>query len=263
MKKCAFLLSILMGLILFACGGGGGGGGGGGDDGGGTTTYYAPDYLINDTSKVYTYRQTIVDTTGGKSDQTISTAVYTFSQVDSIPAAYGYPGTIAGPYTKQTLTVDGGVNYIFYLDSSGNAIINDYVSSSVFTRIDKTETEGSIPLNLEANTNYTTISSQELFNYSVTKIGDISSSYTIRAIEVVNLTVPAGNFETLHTQESSTNTTTTSTGVETVESTWDTWYGKDVGIVKKVITTTDTLVIGSTTETITSTETDELVTLTN
>jgi hypothetical protein len=263
MKKRTFLLSTLIGIILFACGGGGGGGSGTND--GGAKTIYSPDYLSNDMSKTYTFTETEVDTLGGQqSPQTSTTMIYSYAQTPTIPPEYGYFGTIAGPYLMQTLKTDGTTTRISYLSSSGNDIIIDDLVTYTSSEPVHTTLTGNIPSDWTAGEEYSQSSIEDLLN-SVpnqgtfgARVGVRKIDYAIKALGVENVTVTAGIFEALKTLETSTIIITSNDGTQkTIESSSNVWYGKGVGLVKRVGTVTSVYTDG----TVTSTIADELTSL--
>jgi hypothetical protein len=254
MMKCGLLLSALIWITLVACGGGGGGGSGTSDTE--SDIIHSDDYTNRDITKVYTFRETMVDTTDGKNIQSEYTISYSYAQVATIPSKYGYSGAISGPYIVETIELND-VDKVFNYLSSSSIIISD--DSTVFTNIDSSSSTGVIPPDWTVGTVYSKSSTEDLFNSaSGLKVGTRSTEYTLKALGMETVTVPEGTFETVKTQESSTMTIAFVGGTEIMTSTWFSWYGKDLGFVKKVSNTMDAITIGSSTETLTSTATDEL-----
>jgi hypothetical protein len=255
MKKRIFLLSTLIGIVLMTCGCGGGGGGGG------TKVtendiLYSTDYTNRDINKVYTFNETVLDTTDGKNSTTTHTLTYRYAQETEIPDKYGYSGTIAGPYSVEIINVDGEDLISTYI-SSNSIIISD--DSTFFTSIDDSSSTGTIPPDWTVGTVYSKSSTEDLF-YTPTgvNVGTKETEYTLKALGKENITVAAGTFEAIKTEESSIITITTSSSTEVIHSTWSFWYGKGCGIVKKVTNTSDVITTDSSTQTLTNTTTDEL-----
>ena len=255
MKKRTLFLLSLIGIILFACGGGGGGGGGTSDTG--TNIIYSTDYTNRDLTKVYTFKEIVVDTTGGKNTQSENTISYSYAQqVATIPSKYGYSGSISRPYTVETMEFNGVDKGFTYFGSSSKLIGDD---STVFTNIDSSSSTGSIPPDWTVGTVYPESSTEDLFNSaSGLKVGAKNTEHTLKALGKENVTVPADTFEAVKTQESSTIAYTFVGGTETITTTSFCWYSKDVAIVKIVANTTDVITEGSSTQTSTYTVTDEL-----
>ena len=256
MKKRTLFLSSLIGIILFACGGGGGGGGGNSDTG--TNIIYSTDYTNRDLTKVYTFKETAVDTTDGKNTPSENTITYSYEQnIATIPSKYGYSGTITGPYTVETIEPAGTNKTLTYFSFS-NIIISD--DSTIFTSIDHSDSTGVIPPDWTVGIVYPKSSTEDLFNStSGLKVGTKATEYTLKALGKENVAVPAGTFEAVKTKETSTITITFISGLtETITTTWFIWYSENKSAVKKVSTTTDSLTDGSLTETLTYTATDEL-----
>jgi hypothetical protein len=256
MRKLTLLLSVLTWIVLFGCGGGGGGGGGGTSDTG-TTIIYSSDYTNRDLTKVYTFKDIQVDTTDGKNTQSENTISYSYEQnVAAIPGKYGYSGTIPGPYTVETMALNG-VDKVFTYLSYSSMIISD--DSSFFTTIDHSDSTGVIPPDWTVGTVYTESSAEDLFSSaSGLKVGTKETVHTLKALVKENVTVQAGTFEAVKTQETSTITITLAGGTEIKTTTWSIWYGKSVGLVKIVANTTDVITAGSPPQTSTYTVTDEL-----
>jgi len=189
--------------------------------------------------------------------------IYSYGSVDSIPSKYGYSGTIAGPYTLETIS-PVGKNQTFIYMSSGETIISD--DSSFFTSFaHSTFTGGSLPPDMVMNKEYSFSSTEDLFisDSSLgtvgTKVGTKTSEWSITVIGVENVTVPAGTYEALKTEDSSTVIyTIDSVATQTTASSGNTWFGKGIGTVKKVSNNTSTYSDNTTT---TSTVTDELTTI--
>lgn len=256
MKKRTLFLSSLIGIILFACGGGGGGGGGNSDTG--TNIIYSTDYTNRDLTKVYTFKESVVDTTDGKNTPSENTISYTYDQVGTIPSKYGYTGTISGPYTVETMALNGSDKGFTYYGSSHSIITDD---STVFTNIEHSDSSGVIPPDWTVGTVYTESIIQDLFNSnsaSVQKVGSRTTEHTLKALGLENVKVPAGTFKAAKTQESTTKTITVGSITETITTTSLSWYSKDVAVVKIVSNITDVSTDGFSTETLTYTVTDEL-----
>ncbi len=250
--KCRFLLSALVWIILFACGGGGGGGSSEAE----TNIIHSDDYTNRDITKVYTFKETMVDTTDEKNIQSEYTLGYSYAHEATIPSKYGYSGAISGPYIVETIELNDVDKVFTYLSSSSIVISDD---SIVFTNIDSSSSTGVIPSDWTVGVVYSKSSTEDLFNSaSGIKVGTRTTEYTLKALGMETVTVPAGTFETVKAQESSTMTIAFVGGTEIITSTWFSWYGKNVGFVKKVSSTMDVITIGSSTETVTSTTTDEL-----
>jgi hypothetical protein len=255
MRKITLLLSVLTWIVLFGCGGGGGGGG---TSDTGTTIIYSSDYTNRDITKVYTFKETVVDTTDGKNTSSENTISYRYDQnVLTIPSKYGYSGTISGPYTLETMELNGTDKGFTYYGSSHSIITDD---STVFTNMDHSDSTGVIPPDWTVGTVYTESAIEDLFNStSGSKVGTRTIEHTLKALGVENVTVPAGTFKAAKTQESTTRTITVGSATETITTTSFYWYSKDVMVVKIVANTTDVFDDGlSSPETSTYTVTDEL-----
>lgn len=258
MKNRTFLLSILIGIILFACGGGGGG-----TSGGGAETIYSPDYLSDDMNKTYTFTETEVDTIGGQQSSQTSTLVYSYepTPIATIPSQYGYSGAIAGPYSIETLTINGTPNTVTYKSPAGNAVISD--NFSIFTSNEPVHTTltGNVPSDWIVGEEYSQSSTEDLLNSDPDqgifgeKLGSMTTEYTIKVLGVENVTVTAGIYETIKTLESFTCTFTLNSQTKTSDTSATSWYGKGTGLVKKVSNSTIVYSNG----TVTNTVTDELI----
>jgi hypothetical protein len=253
-KKCGFLLSALVFITLFACGGGGGGGG---TSDTGITIIHSNDYTNRDLTKVYTFKDTMVDTTDGKNTPSENTISYRYDQtIPTIPSKYSYTGPISGPYIVEILAVNGADKGFTYFGSSKKIIGDD---STFFTNIDHSDSEGVIPPDWTVGTVYTESSTEELF-YSTSglQVGTKTTQHTLKALGVENVTVPAGTFKSVKTEESTTKTITVGGATETITTSSLSWYSKDIALVKIVANTTDVFTDGSLPETSTYTVTDEL-----
>jgi hypothetical protein len=251
MNKSLLFLSVIIWITLSACGGGGG------TSDTGTDSISSNDYTNQDIAKVYTFKETVEDTTNGKDTQSEYTISYSYAQVATIPSEYGYSGTISGPYILETIKLNDVDKVLTYLSSSSVIISDD---STVFTNIDNSSSTGVIPSDWTVGTIYSTSSTEDLFNSTNgLKVGTQTTEYTLKALGKENVTVTAGTFEAVNTQESSTVTKTYDVGeTETLTSTLTISYGKGVGVVKKIANSTDEITTGSSTETTTNTTTDEL-----
>lgn len=253
MKKYRYLMSALVWATLFACGGGGGGGGTGDAE---SEIIHSNDYTNRDTTKVYTYSETVVDTTGEVDTQSEYTISYSYAHVAAIPSKYNYSGTISGPYLVEIMELNGADTVLTYLSSSSIIISDD---STVFTNIQSSASMGDIPADWTVGTEYSKSITEDLFSSANgLKVGTKTTEYTLKALGKEDVTVPAGTFEAVKTQESSTITIEVVGVTEIISSTWFLWYGKDVGFVKKVSNTTDVITIGSSVQTSTNTAIDEL-----
>ena len=258
MKNYVFYLSALALIILPACGGGGGGGGT--NDSSSQTTYTTADYMTYDPSKVYTFQET-EDT--GSGNPTVTNVAYSYQQVDSIPSKYVYSGTIAGPYTLETISPEAGNPTLIYMSSEETIISDD---SSFFTSIDYTPSKSSsLPTDMVVGTKYSFSSTEDLLisDSSLgtvgTQVGTKTSEWSITVIGVENVTVPAGTYAALKTQDSSTVTYTMDSGTtQTTTSSGNTWFGNSTGTVQKVSTNTTVISDGTSSDTTASTVTDEL-----
>jgi hypothetical protein len=260
MKKYACLLSIFIGITLFACGGGGGGDSSNNNN----QNVYTSDYMTFDPTKVYTFQEIEVDTPGGQQSSTVS---YSYTLVDSIPVKYNYSVTITGPYLLSTTENKIGntiTSTIITYTKSDNTIISDDDNLNVFTNIDSTtHTGGSLPPDMVFGTEYSFSSIEDLFNTDPDytfgdKVGTKEAEWSTKALYLEIVTVPAGTYEVLKTEDSSTVTFKDTDGVvlKVITSSGNTWFGKNVGVVKKVMNNSYSTPGGSTT---TSTVTDELV----
>jgi hypothetical protein len=255
MRKLTLLLSVLAWIVLFGCGGGGGGGTG--DTG--ATIIYSSDYTNRDLTKVYTFKETVVDTTDGKNTTSENTISYRYDQnVPTIDPKYGYSGTISGPYTMEIMALNGADKGFTYFGSSHSIVTDD---STVFTNIDhRGDSTGVIPPDWTVGTVYTESTiDEDLFNStSGSKVGTRTTEHTLKALGVENVTVPAGTFKAAKTQETTTRTITVGSIIDTITTTSLSWYSKDVAVVKIVSNITDVSTDGSLTDTSTYTVTDEL-----
>ena len=251
---------VCFGLITAFLGCGGGGGGGSSDTG--TNIIYMNDYTNRDLTKVYTFKETVVDTTDGQSTPSENTIIYSYDQhVATIPSKYHYTGPISGPYTLETIESTGADKVLTYLSSSGMIISDD---SKEFTNIDSSSSTGVIPPDLTVDTGYPKSSTEDLFNSDPDlgtfgeKIGTKTTESTLKALGKENVTVPAGTFETVKTQESSTITFTFVGGTMITTTTRFIWYSNNIGVVKMFSNNTAVITAGSSTQTTTNTVTDEL-----
>ncbi|MDT8274077.1 MAG: hypothetical protein RRA35_12875, partial [Desulfomonilia bacterium] len=257
MKENRFLLSMFILASLFACSGNGSGSS---DTETAEYTSFqgdvirANDYTNRDVTKVYTFKETVVDSTGENSNQSENTIRYRYTHVANIPSKYSYSGSIPGPYIVETVELNGtGIAFTYF--SSLSIIISD--DTMVYTNIDHSSSSGDMPSYWTLGTVYSQTSTEDLFNSdSGIHVGIRSSEYTFEAIGIENITVPAGNFEAVKTQETSVITNNFVGGTEMITSTWFFWYGKNVGFVRKVSNTTYVITAGSYTETFTTTATE-------
>jgi hypothetical protein len=252
MKKCTFLLSTLIGIILFACGSSGTG-----DTG--STSYNASDYFNKDQNKTYTYSVSTDLTNGQQQASKTETWVYSYGQTSTIPSKYSYSDTIAGPYIIETLSMDNTIRTTTYISSSGTQIISD--DSGIYTTIDNGHSTftGNMPSEIAIGGKYTLSSMEDLLNSDPnqgTVGGNIgtknTTEHTINILAAENITVTAGSFETLKTQDTSTTIITTSSGTKTIKSSSSAWYGKGIGLVKTVSNNTYTTSDGTLTSSVTS-----------
>jgi len=256
MKKRTLILSSLIGLILFACGGGGGGGGGGGTDTG-DTTFNALEYLNKDMTKTYTY-QVSEYAAGSDTPTTTNSWVYNYGQTASIPSAYGYTGSIEGPYIVEELEIDGTLVARTFKGSDGTSIISD--NSSIYTMNvpEHYSSSGNIPSEMTLGTQYGMTSTADLLNSNPgqgtvgEKLGTRTESYTIRIVSEENVTVTAGTYLAIKTQETTAVTITTSGGTKTLNTTSSSWWGKGIGPVKSVANTVVVAPDGTTTTSVTT-----------
>jgi len=222
---------ILISMTLFACGGGGGGGGGTSEPD--TDIIYSNDYTNRDVNKVYTFKQTQIDGNNTQSENTIS---YRYAQVNTIPSKYNYSGSIPGPYTVETMQLDGVDKSFTYISSSGIIISDD---STVFTNIDHSESVGTIPPDWTVGTVYSKTSTEDLFRSTTgIQVGTKTTEYTLKALGVENVTVPAGTFQSVKTEETSEITYTYAGFTEIRTATWSFWYSSNLGYVKITSNTT-------------------------
>ncbi len=255
MRKITLILSVLAWIVLFGCGGGGGGGG---TSDTGTSIIYSSDYTNRDLTKVYTFKETVVDTTDVTTPQTtINWIIYSYDQnVAAIPGKYNYTGPISGPYILETMKYNGSDKGFTYFGSSHSIVTDD---STVFTNIDHRDSTGIIPPDWTVGTVYTESIIEDLFNStSGSKVGTRTTEHTLKALGVEDVTVPAGTFKAAKTQESTTRTISVGSATETITTTSLSWYSKDIALVKIVANTTDVFDDGSTSVTSTYTVTDEL-----
>jgi hypothetical protein len=252
MKK---VIIILISMTLFACGGGGGGGGGSSDTG--SNIIHANDYTNRDITKVYTFNETVVDTTGGNNTPSQNEITYRYVQnVSNIPSKYDYSGTIPGPYTEEIMALNGADKGFTYFGASSRIIGDD---STFFTNIDHSGSSGVIPADWTVGMTYPESSTEDLFNStSGLKVGTRITEHTLKAIDVENVTVPAGTYKAVKTEESTVKTITVVGGTETITTTSSSWYSNNIALVKIIANTTDVFTDGSSTQTLTYTTTDEL-----
>ncbi|HVN72276.1 MAG TPA: hypothetical protein VMU10_09690, partial [Desulfomonilia bacterium] len=245
MRKYTFLLSIITGLILFACGGGGGGGGGGGTNDTTPQTVYSLDYTDRDATKVYTFEET-TDVTGNPTPNT-STLTYSYNTAQTIDSKYEYKGTVAGPFLVESVYANGTLSAITY-SSFGTPIIYDDTSSFINYDSQTTSTSGSLPPDWTIGTEYTYSILADLLNSDLSKgtigvkIGTKDTESTLKALSMESITVPAGTYQAIKTYETQVYTITTSSGTTTIDSTITSWYGnKKAGLVKSITDNTITI----------------------
>ncbi len=240
MKKAFILLATLAGALVLSCGGGGGGGGGGDD--GGDQTIDASAYFMRDTTRDYTFTETIFASSGGQSEEDELIKLFTYDTVTEIPSKYGdefssYPG----PYRLETVFKDGEVAVCTYTDPDGNVVVCDDTHS--FTRINDNTYTGTIPASVVLGQTYSTMSTEILYNSDVPDGGfwgqELGTSVTASSMKPVAeelVTVPAGRFFALKTQISYT-VTYTPVGGKATSNTFSgyQWFSEDMGLVKAVI----------------------------
>jgi hypothetical protein len=261
MKTRTLFLSSLIGIILFACGGGGGGGTGGTSNGG-AKTIYSPDYLSNDMNKTYTFTETEVDTLGGQQSSQTSTLVYSYAPnpIDTIPSQYGYSGTITGPYSIETLTVNGTPNTVTYKSPAGYAIISDNFGTFTSNEPVHTTLTGNIPSDWTVGEEYSQSSTEDLLNSDANqgtfgeKLGSKATVYTVKILGVESVTVANVPYDAIKTLETFTYTIILDSQTKTIETSATSWYGKGIGFMKKVANSTIVYSNG----TVTSAVTDDL-----
>ncbi|HOS98394.1 MAG TPA: hypothetical protein PLR71_04990 [Deltaproteobacteria bacterium] len=241
MKKAFILLATLAGTLVLSCGGGGGGGGGGGDDGG-NQAIDASAYFMRDTTRDYTFTETIVASSGNQSVEDKLVKLFTYDMVTEIPSKYGGTfGGYPGPYRLETVFKDGEVAVYTYTDPDGNVVVSDDTHS--FTRISDNTYTGTIPTSVVLGQTYSTTSREKLYNSDIPDGGfwgqELGTSVTASSMKPVAeevVTVPAGRFSALKVEIRYTVTYTPVGGTATSNTfSGYQWFSEDMGLVKAVI----------------------------
>jgi hypothetical protein len=239
MKKETLLhiAALTLGLLLCCCGGGGGGGSGdGGQDDG---SIDAQAYFLRDTTRSYTFRETVEASLDGRSATDEHTKTFTYDKVDSIPDEYGVSGAFQGPFTVETVSFDGETTMVTYTDATGRVIVTDDLAA--FTRTTDNSTSGDNIYRVVLGDSYRSITTEKLFN-SDTRAGEwgevlgtsaTTSTFTPEAIETV--TVPAGQYRSLKAVISYTVSLTQADRTTTMEYSGQQWFSRDMGLVKGVL----------------------------
>jgi hypothetical protein len=238
MKKAFILLATLVGTLVLSCGGGGGGGGG---DTGGDDTINASAYFMRDTTRDYTFMETIEASSGDDSVTDTLTKVFTYEEMAEVPSKYGTFSGYPGPYRLETVFKDGEVAVYTYTDPYGNVVASDDTHS--FTRIYDNPYPGTIPTSVVRGQTYSTTSTERLYNSDVPDGGfwgqELGTSVTASRMKPVAeeiVTVPAGRFSALKMEISYTVTYTPVGGTATSNTfSGYQWFSEDMGLVKAVI----------------------------
>ena len=226
-----FLCRIRLSFIIFvlfslsACGGGGGGN---------NTPINVTSY-----SEVTGDTLTYIDNTNAtySTGQTLSitqTEVFTASSVTTIPEIYSYPGGIAGPYILITNTEDGALDGYEYNAQDGREIVDD--SLDTFTRIDAITASGSDdPENVNIGDSFNFSENATLFDSaSGAAVGNIETTGTFYVDSLINITVPAGQFQALRI-DYTIDTTTTENGItDTASMVGSSWFDTNIGLFLKL-----------------------------
>lgn len=236
MRKTPVLLAIFLGLTLTACGGGGGGGGGG-DGGSSDSTVNVAGYKDRDLTKVYTIEETVLAAAQGKEATETTSYVYSYEQVDEVPAQYSYSGEYPGPYIEQRVLKNSTLASITYMSPSGLEIVTD--NFSTYTCVDDNTYTGTDQASeMVLGRTYTSTTTQKLYNSDLDvsfwgdEIGTSSTVSSSKPLVIENVTVPAGTYSALKFQVNYTITTKTDAGSSTTEYTGYTWFAKGIGVVK-------------------------------
>lgn len=239
MKKASSVLAAILGFILLSCGGGGGGSGSGGS-GGDDQTINVQEYTSRDMTKVYTFQETQNASYKGQSLTDTLMKVYSYEQVDTIPAKYGDFSAFPGPYRKQTVQKDGIDAVFTYLNAGMDILVNDDLQA--FTRIyDNDISGGGIPSTAILGRPYSSTSEEILYNADLAagfwgeELGFTVTTMTLIPLVVEHVTVPAGTFTALKIQISYTVSTTLDGQTSSTAFTGHQWFSRDLGLVKYVI----------------------------
>lgn len=217
-------------VLLCSCGGGGGGGGGGSSD-----TIDAQAYFLRDTTRAYTFAETIKAEAGGQSATEDRTKVFSYETMDEIPATYGDFGAYPGPYRKETVSVDGDVSLITYTDTSGNVLVSDDLTS--FTRILDSDTTGDDIGTVVLGRTYRTTSTQTLFDSATgQEVGTSVTTSTFRPDAIENLSVAGRTLSTLKATISYTVNITQDGETQTTQYSGTQWFSQGFGLVQGTLT---------------------------
>lgn len=178
----------------------------------------------------YTETRTLLSS--GRSETTTATEVQTYSQVQAIPARYGYHGSLAGPFLYCETSQDGALYSEKYLVDSTEVIDDDL---DAFTNIDFVTKSGDsfTPDPVVLGKTYCGIVEGILFSSATgDSIGVAARDFSITCEDVVPVTVPAGTFEALNCGFVSTYAEIRDGHVTTVAMTGTGWFAKDIGVVK-------------------------------
>lgn len=244
MKKSFFVLSVFLGVMLFACGGGGGGGGSG-SDGDDDQTVNALEY-VRDTSRIYTFQETQSATANGQSASATLTKVFSYEQVSTVPAGYGDFGDYTGPYYLEVVSKDGEETENTYTDVDGNVLVQ--ADPSTFTRIYDNDYSGDgIPSSVVLGRTYSSTARQILYNADLDagfwgeELGFSLTTSSTKPVAVENVTVPAGTFSALKFQLNQTISVTLDGQTNSTTYTGYQWLGKDMGLIKFTLSYSQTI----------------------
>ena len=178
----------------------------------------------------YTETRTLLSS--GRSETTTATEVQTYSQVQAVPAKYGYRGSLAGPFLYCETTQDGALYSAKYL-ADGTEVINDDLDT--FTNIDFVTKSGDsfTPNPVVLGKTYCGMVEGVLFSSATgDSIGMAARDFSVTCENVVTITVPAGTFEALNCSLVTTYIETKNGHITTLAATGAGWFAKDIGVIK-------------------------------
>ncbi|HOJ14301.1 MAG TPA: hypothetical protein PLT69_07410, partial [Deltaproteobacteria bacterium] len=238
MRKLLILALASLSAVLWAYGCGGGGSGGGSSGSGDGYAIEALAYLTRDTSRTYTFTERVEASWDDQRASEEHEKTFSYETVDAIPGVYGDFSAYQGPFTKETVRIDGVETMVTYTDGSGNVIVSD--DFSVFTSITGSTSSGTLPTSMVPGTAYTTTLRELLYNSDASagafgvNTGSSVTTTTFTPVAVGTITLGGTPYRALEAKISlvvSINGTVTTT----TEYTGRQWFGEGLGLIKAVL----------------------------
>ncbi len=222
-------LSVLFSIILSGCGGSS------------DTSEQGTEIVLGDgydekPGDVFTTSSTVNAVySNGQTAEIISTDVKTYTQVNEIPAKYGYSNSISGPYLLETTQEDGVLDGLEYMTQSGDFIIDDdldYFSSIEFT----TQSGSEEPENIHIGDQFSFIQNSTLFDsHSGVEAGFEITNIDFSVLKQEQVAVSAGSFNAVKISYSISSTKSENNIVDTSSGTGHGWFDTTNGFMLKLV----------------------------